>query len=92
MPTDHEHQRIDFDFALWRQMLIEELWWKRGICIDEAIHIYRATVNAWGHGAEYYANDPCGGSIDLTKLYEQCKIVSLLKKDHHGKEIPSTEC
>ena len=92
MPTDKEHQRIDFDFGLWRQMLIDELWWKRDLCVDEVIHIYRTTVTAWGHGSKYHANDPVGGSVELTKIYEQCKLVSALKKDYHGKEISSTDC
>ena len=87
MPTDHEYEKLNFDFSLWHQMLTEALWWKE-VCPDYAIHVYRNTVNAWGHGANYYAQDGVGGAVDLTKLYEQCKLVSLLKKDHHEKEIP----
>lgn len=91
MPTDNEYQAVAFDFELWHQMLTEELWWKE-LCMNEAFHIYQNTVNAWGHGMLYYAQDGIGGAVDLTKLYEQCKLVSLLKKDHHGSQINSENC
>lgn len=55
--------------------------------MSEAFHIYQNTVTAWGFGRRYYSQDGIGGTVDLTKLYEQCKLVSLLKKDHHGNEI-----
>jgi len=74
-----------FDFGLWHRMLTEELWWKK-VSPDYATHLYQNTVNAWGHGMSYYSQDGVGGAVDLTKLYEQCKLVSALKKDYHGKE------
>ena len=81
MPTDKESQRVTFDFKLWYQMLKEEIWWKE-VCPEYATHIYQNTVNAWGHGMNYYAQDGVGGAVDLTKLYEQCKLVSILKKEN----------
>jgi hypothetical protein len=80
-----------FDFDLWHNMLKESLWWKE-TSPEYAFHIYQNTVAAWGTGMHYYAQDGVGGAVDLTKLYEQCKLVSLLKKDHDEEEIPSTEC
>jgi len=74
-----------FDFALWHRMLTEELWWKK-VSSDYAIHLYQNTVGSWAVGMNYYAQDGVGGAVDLTKLYEQCKLVSALKKDYHGKE------
>ena len=74
-----------FDFDLWHRMLTEELWWKQ-VSPNYAVHLFQNTVNAWGHGMSYYAQDGVGGAVDLTKLYEQCKLVSALKKDYHGKE------
>jgi hypothetical protein len=70
-----------FDFGLWHCMLTEELWWKK-VSPDYATHLYQNTVNAWGHGMSYYAQDGVGGAVDLTKLYEQCKLVSILKKEN----------
>lgn len=86
MPTDDEYQAVAFDFEIWHQMLTEELWCRKPT-MSEAFHIYQNTVTAWGFGRRYYAQDGIGGTVDLTKLYEQCKLVSLLKKDHHGNEI-----
>jgi hypothetical protein len=73
----------NFDFNLWHQMLVEELWWKQP-SMDQAFHIYQNTVNAWGHGMNYYAQDGVGGAVDLTNLYEQCKLVSTLKGVSNG--------
>lgn len=71
----------NFDFGLWHHMLTEELWWKK-VSPDYANHVYQNTVNAWGHGMNYYAQDGVGGAVDLTKLYEQCKLISILKKEN----------
>lgn len=77
------------DLKLWHTILTDAVHWQD---IDEhmAIDIYRRTVVAWGHDMTYHMN---GGpeSIDLTKLYEQYKMVAALKrtnfdqeKDNHG--------
>lgn len=71
-------QRFEnFDLRLWNQMLNDEL--PRPITVFHAAEIYQRTVVAWGHGMSHYAQDGIGGAVDLTKLYEQCKLVSLLK-------------
>jgi hypothetical protein len=61
-------------------MLTEELWWKE-VGPNYAIHLYQNTVGSWAAGMSYYAQDGVGGAVDLTKLYEQCKLVSILKKE-----------
>jgi hypothetical protein len=81
MRPSSDESVVGFDFELWHEMLAEELWWKE-ICMNEAFHIYQNTVGAWGVGMNYYAQDGVGGAVDLTKLYEQCKLVSILKKEN----------
>ena len=72
----------EFDLKLWTQMLNDELptlGQGRPISVFYAVEIYQRTVVAWGQGMSHYAQDGIGGAVDLTKLYEQCKLVSLLK-------------
>jgi hypothetical protein len=72
----------EFDLKLWMQMLDDELPFLnqgRPVSCFHAADIYQRTVVAWGQGMSHYAQDGMGGAVDLTKLYEQCKLVSLLK-------------
>jgi hypothetical protein len=48
-----------------------------------ALLYYRA-VTAWSTNTKFEIPDGTGGQVDLTKLYEQCKIMSLLKGEYHG--------
>ena len=45
--------------------------------------LFDRCVVAWGYGQEYYYQGH-GATVDLTKLYEQYKILSILKGEHNG--------
>jgi hypothetical protein len=80
-----QDQYQNFDLGLWTRVLNEELPWLgqgRPISVFQAAEIYQRTVVAWGEGRTHYAQDGVGGAVDLTKLYEQCKLVSILKKEN----------
>jgi hypothetical protein len=44
---------------------------------------YRAAT-AWGSGQILEIADGCGGWVNLTKLFEQFKLIEMLKGNHHG--------
>ena len=44
---------------------------------------YRAVI-AWATDTKFEIPNGIGGTVDLTKLYEQCKIMSLLKGEYNG--------
>lgn len=44
--------------------------------------LYFRAASAWGAGYELSIPDGTGGIIDLTKLYEQFKILDLLKANY----------
>lgn len=46
--------------------------------------LYFRAATAWGSGHQLTIPDGIGGNVDLTKLYEQFKILSLLKGEHNG--------
>ena len=46
--------------------------------------LYFRAATAWGSGYQLTIPDGIGGNVDLTKLYEQFKILSLLKGEHNG--------
>lgn len=44
--------------------------------------LYYRAVTAWGHDQKLEIANGVGGWVDLTKLYEQCKLLSILKENH----------
>jgi hypothetical protein len=44
--------------------------------------LYYRAATAWGHDQKFEIPDGVGGWVDLTKLYEQCKLLSVLKESH----------
>ena len=41
--------------------------------------LYFRAATAWGHNQILQIPNGAGGWVDLTKLYEQCKLLSILK-------------
>jgi hypothetical protein len=74
------------DFHLWHTMLKDAVYWQD---INErlAVDIYRRTVVAWGLGQQYYTHNGLN-RVNLTELYEQCKMLSILKEGVNEKETP----
>ena len=46
--------------------------------------LYYRAVTAWATNTKFEIANGIGGWVDLTKLYEQCKIMSLLKGEYNG--------
>jgi len=46
--------------------------------------LYYRAVSAWATDTKFEIPNGTGGWVDLTKLYEQCKIMSLLKGEYNG--------
>ena len=44
--------------------------------------LYYRAVTAWSHNQKFEIPDGIGGWVDLTKIYEQCKLLSVLKENH----------
>lgn len=77
------------DFDLWYTMLKESVYWQD---IDPymALEIYQRTAVAWGMNEQYFMQGL--DRVDLTKLYEQYKLIETIKGTHHGEEIRSDNC
>ena len=45
--------------------------------------LYYRAVSAWASGYQLTVPNGLGENVDLTKLYEQCKIMSLLKGEYN---------
>jgi hypothetical protein len=82
----HTRKQVLMSFDLWYQMLKDSIYWQN-IPGDMAVDIYHRTVVAWGHGQNYYLQSG-PERVDLTKLYEQCKLIETLKGTNYDKEIP----
>ena len=44
--------------------------------------LYYRAVTAWSTNTKFEIQDGIGGWVDLTKIYEQCKLIQLLKAEH----------
>ena len=44
--------------------------------------LYYRAVTAWATNTKFEIQDGIGGWVDLTKIYEQCKLIQLLKAEH----------
>lgn len=70
----------------WYQTLVQEIWWY-DISEEFAAHLLRNTIRAHKSKYEYFFQGL--ENIELTKIYDQCKLVSILAKDHNDeKTIP----
>ena len=78
------------DFKLWHQLLRETVYWQE-INHDMAYDILHRTAVAWAHDQTYYLQSG-PERVDLTKLYEQYKLVNILKGNDHGQEVSSENC
>jgi hypothetical protein len=64
---------------LWTELVMQE----SPILSESAAELpYYRAATAWGHDQKYEIPDGIGGCVDLTKLYEQCKLLSVLKENH----------
>jgi len=66
---------------LWTEMVTE-----MSPLIDERtaeLWFYRAAT-AWGSDQILEIADGSGGCVNLTKIFEQCKMLSILKGNHNG--------
>jgi len=41
--------------------------------------LYYRVATAWGSDQQFTVPDGTGGRVDLTKLFEQCKLIEILK-------------
>lgn len=78
------------DFRLWHQLLKETLYWQN-INQDMAYEILQRTAVAWAHDQTYYMQSG-PERVDLTKLYEQYKLLETIKGTPHDQEIRSDQC
>jgi hypothetical protein len=64
---------------LWTELVMEE----SPILSESAAELlYYRAATAWGHDQKFEIPDGIGGWVDLTKIYEQCKLLSVLKENH----------
>lgn len=76
------------DMMAWYETIKEKVWW-RDIGFNECFSIMKNTQRAIEAKSKYYINSPMGDGLELTELYEQCRILRLLKEEYHGtKETP----
>ncbi len=71
------------DFKLWHTLLKETVYWQN---IDErmARDILARTSIAWANDQQYYIQGL--ERVNLTKLYEQFKLIAMLKGTHYEPE------
>jgi hypothetical protein len=64
---------------LWKKLVMQE----SPILTESAAELlYYRAVTAWSHNQKLEIANGIGGWVNLTKLYEQCKILSILKENH----------
>lgn len=78
------------DIKLWHQLLKETVSWQ-DINQDLALEILQRTAVAWAHDNKYFMQSG-PERVDLTKLYEQYKLLETLKGTYHGDEIRPEHC
>jgi hypothetical protein len=78
------------DIRLWCQILREAVYWQKlddGMCLD----LLQRTAMAWRHDQSYFMQSG-PGRVDLTKLYEQYKLIEIIKGTDRDQEINSEHC
>lgn len=69
------------DAIAWYESIKHKVWW-RDIGFNECFHLMKITKRAHDAGSKYFMNDALGDPINLTEIYEQCRIHYLLKETH----------
>lgn len=65
----------------WHNVLQDAIWWEE-IHPDHAILLYKNVRRAYVDGSTYYVKDPVGSNVDLTKIYEQFKLLATLRAEY----------
>lgn len=64
---------------LWTELVMQE----SPILSESAAELlYYRAATAWGSNQKLEIANGIGGWVDLTKIYEQCKLLSVLKENH----------
>lgn len=75
------------DFEDWYRSLKDAIHWQE-VDSNFAYHLMANTKRAYQSNSRYYYQSMLD-EVDLTKIYEDCKLLALLKKDHNDeKNIP----
>jgi hypothetical protein len=69
------NQNID----LWTELVMQQ---SPTLSESAAELLYFRTATAWGSNQKFEIANGMGGWVDLTKLYEQFKLLSILKENH----------
>lgn len=72
---------MDFNLQDWYNVLQDALYWET-LNPDRAILLYKYVHRAYEKGYTYFVTGVKGEDIDLTKIYEQFKLLQLLKTDY----------
>lgn len=65
----------------WHSVLQDAMWWE-DLHPDHAIMLYKYIRKAYDEGLEYYVRGPGSGEVELTKIYEQFKLLHTLKAEY----------
>ncbi len=72
---------LSIDLNDWYRCLQDAMWWEE-LHPDHAILLYQYTQKAYYEKLKYFIQDPIGGEIELTKIYEQFKLLETLKANY----------
>ena len=72
---------LSIDLNDWYRCLQDAMWWDK-LDPDHAILLYRYAQKAYDEKLNYFIQDPIGGEIELTKIYEQFKLLETLKTNY----------
>jgi hypothetical protein len=72
---------LNINLSDWHGVLQDSMWWE-DLHPDHAIMLYKYTRRAYDEGLKYYVRGPGGIDVDLTKIYEQFKLLATLKADY----------
>jgi hypothetical protein len=64
---------------LWKKLVMQE---SPILSEDTAELLYFRAATAWSYNQKLEIANGIGGWVNLTKLYEQCKLLSILKENH----------
>jgi hypothetical protein len=70
-------------YSCWLEEIRAKIYWHE-VSDDFAWHLLENTVRAYLSKSEYYFQGM--DNVELTKIYQQCKIISILAKEEHGSE------
>ena len=71
---------MTFDFLAWHDSIAEFMWWEEP-SRDHTWHLLELTKRAYDEKKKFWLQCRMGRDpLDLTDLYEQIKILALLKE------------